>query len=78
MVDPVQQLKTKLAENKKTFGFYEGTPEITVVDLLKEISSLISPSLDIVITDLSYENSIVSIKGEAKRLMMFPQSKMSF
>jgi hypothetical protein len=24
MIDPVQQLKTKLDENKKTFGFYEG------------------------------------------------------
>jgi Tfp pilus assembly PilM family ATPase len=67
MVDPVQQLKTKLAEDKKTFGFYKGDSEITVLNMLKEISSLIAPSLDIVITNLSYENSIVSIKGEAKK-----------
>jgi Tfp pilus assembly PilM family ATPase len=67
MVDPVQQLKTKLAEDKKTFGFYKGDTGITVLNILKEISSLISPSLDIVITTLSYENSIVSIKGEAKK-----------
>ena len=67
MVDPVQQLKTKLAENKKTFGFYKGDTGITVLNILKEISSLVSPSLDIVITNLSYENSIVSIKGEAKK-----------
>ena len=68
MIDPVQQLKTKLTENKKTFGFYEGLPEVTTVDLLKEISGMISPSLNIVITDLNYENSIVLIKGEAKTI----------
>jgi type II secretory pathway component PulL len=67
MVDPVQQLKTKLDENKKTFGFYKGNTDITVLNLLKEISSLVSPSLDIVITNLSYENSTVLIKGEAKK-----------
>jgi Tfp pilus assembly PilM family ATPase len=67
MVDPVQQLKTKLAEDKKTFGFYKGDTGITVLNLLKEISSLVPPSLDIVITNLSYENSAVSIKGEAKK-----------
>jgi hypothetical protein len=68
MIDPVQQLKTKLDENKKTFGFYKGETEITVLNILKEISSLVSPSLDIVITNLSYENSIVLIKGEAKKI----------
>ena len=68
MIDPVQQLKTKLAENKNTFGVYERLPEVMTVDLLKEISSLISPSLNIVITDLNYENSIVLIKGEAKTI----------
>jgi len=68
MVDPVQQLKTKLAENKKTFGFYEGVRDVPVVDLLKEISSLISTSRDIVITDFSYENTAVLIKGQAKNI----------
>jgi hypothetical protein len=68
MVDPVQQLKTKLAENKKTFGFYKGDTEITALNMLKEISSLVAPSLDVVITNLSYENSVVLIKGEAKRI----------
>jgi len=67
MVDPVQQLKTKLAENKKTFGFYKGDTGITVLNILKEISSLVPPSLDIMITNLSYENSMVSMKGEAKK-----------
>ena len=68
MVDPVQQLRTKLAENKKTFGLYEGARDIPVVDLLKEISGLISTSRDIVITDFSYENAAVSIKGQAKNI----------
>ena len=68
MVDPLQQLKTKLAEDKKTFGFYKGNSEITVLNMLKEISSLISPSFNIVINNLSYENNIVSIKGEAKKI----------
>jgi general secretion pathway protein L len=67
MVDPVQQLKTKLAEDKKTFDFYKGNSEITILNILKEISGSISPSLDIVITTLSYENGMVSIKGEAKK-----------
>jgi type II secretory pathway component PulL len=68
MIDPVQQLKSKLAENKKAFGFYEGLPDATAADLLKEISALISPSLDIIISDLNYESGIVSMKGEAKTI----------
>ena len=68
MVDPVQQLRTKLAENKKTFGLYEGAQDVPVVDLLKEISSLISTSRDIVITDFSYENTVVLIKGQTKNI----------
>lgn len=68
MVDPLQQLKTKLAENKKAFGFYEGGREVLVVDLLKEISGFISPSLNIVITDFSYEKGIALIRGQAKNI----------
>jgi len=68
MVDPVQQLKTRLVENKKTYGFYEGLPEATVVELLREISSLVSSSLDIVINGLTYENKIIVMQGEAKKI----------
>jgi len=68
MIDPVQQLQTKLAENKKTFGFFEGTRNVPVVDLLKEVSGLISTSRDIVINDFSYENSAVSIKAQSKNI----------
>jgi Tfp pilus assembly PilM family ATPase len=66
MVDPLQQLKTKLAANKKSFGFYEGGPEVTVLDLLKDISGFILPSLDVIVSGFSYENDVVLIKGEAK------------
>ncbi len=66
MVDPVQQLKTKIEEDKKTFGLGEGMPDATAADFLKEFSTLISPSLEIVFTALTYENRVISVKGEAK------------
>jgi Tfp pilus assembly PilM family ATPase len=68
MIDPVQQLQTKLAENKKSFGFFEGARDVPVVDLLKEISVLISTSHDIVVTDFHYENTAVLIKAQAKNI----------
>jgi hypothetical protein len=68
MVDPVQQLKTKLAENKKTFGFYKGDSDTSVLNMLKEISGLIPSSLDVIIYNLSYENNVILIKGEAKNV----------
>ena len=66
MIDPLQQLKTKLAENKKTFGVYNGGSDVTVLDLVKDISALIPPAADIMITNFSYENEIVQVKGEAR------------
>ncbi len=68
MVDPVQQLRTKLEENKKTFGIYRGTSETTVLNILKEVSGLIASSLDIVIYNFSYENGVINMKGEAKNV----------
>lgn len=67
MNDP-NLLKRKLDDNKKALGFYEGLPEVMTVDLLKEISGMVSPSLNIVITDLNYENGIATIRGEAKQI----------
>ncbi|HDQ03444.1 MAG TPA: hypothetical protein ENN23_02570 [Deltaproteobacteria bacterium] len=64
MVDPLQQLKTKLAENRKVFGLQEGAREIAVADLLKEISRLVPSSVDMVISDFSYEGSVALIKGQ--------------
>jgi len=68
MVDPVQQLKARLEDNKKTFGFYEGLPDTTVVELLKEISALVPPSINMILTGWTYENGIISMKGEAKTI----------
>jgi len=64
IADPVQQLKTKLAENKKTYGMYEGPPEVAVVEMLKEISGLIAPSFDLMLTSFYNENKLIMIKGE--------------
>ena len=68
MVDPVTQLKTKLVEDRKMYGMGESVSGLTVLGLLKEISGLIAPALDIVITHLHYENNIVLVKGEAKKI----------
>jgi type II secretory pathway component PulL len=68
MVDPLSQLKTKLADNRKTLGFYEGGNEVPVLDLLREISVYIMPSLDIILTNFSYENEVILIRGEAKNI----------
>jgi general secretion pathway protein L len=68
MVDPVLQLRTKLIEDKKTYGLDDGASGVTVLELLKDMSGFISPALDIVITHLHYENNIVLLKGEAKKI----------
>jgi hypothetical protein len=36
--------------------------------MLKEISGLIPSSLDVIIYNLSYENNVILIKGEAKNV----------
>jgi hypothetical protein len=66
MIDPVSQLKTKLAETEKMYGFHNAGADLNVLDLLKDISGLITPAVDIVITNLSYENDIILLKGDAK------------
>lgn len=68
MVDPVQQLRTKLAENQKAFGFYKGDSETTVLNIVKEISGRITPSLDVTVHTLGFENGVVLMKGEAKNV----------
>jgi len=68
MVEPVSQLKTKLAENKKSLGFYEAGLDVPVIDLFKDISGHIPSSLDIVLTNLSYESETVLLRGEARSI----------
>ena len=68
MVDPVGQLKTRLAESQKTYGLYEGMPDVTVVELLGEISTRIPPAIDLKLTSFYYENKIILVKGEANTM----------
>lgn len=66
--DPLEQMKAKIAEDKKAFGFEAGLPSAPAVELLKEISGMVSPSLDIVMTALNYENKVIMITGQAKKV----------
>ena len=68
MVDPVVQLRNKLAEDKKMYGIDSGSSSAPVIGLLKEMSGLIPPSLDIVVTHFHYENNKVLVRGEAKKI----------
>lgn len=68
MIEPVSQLKTKLAENKKSLGLSETGLEVPVIDLIKDISGHIAPSWDIVLTNFSYESETVLLRGEAKNI----------
>jgi general secretion pathway protein L len=68
MVDPVHQLRTKLSEDRKAYGIDDGGSGVTVLELLKDISGFITPALDIIITNLHFENNIVLLKGEAKKI----------
>lgn len=68
MVDPVTQLRTKLAQDKKTYGMDDGGSGATVLELLKDASVFIDPALDVVITHWHYENNVVLLKGETKKI----------
>lgn len=68
IVDPVAQLRSKLEEDKKTYGLAEGGSGTTVLALLKDISGLIAPDMDIVINHLYYEKAVMIIKGDAGRM----------
>lgn len=75
MIDPLQQLKTKLAADKKTFGFYGTGEGATVVDILKEISVLIPAATEVVLMNLSYENGIVVMGGKAQNMDAVSEAK---
>jgi Tfp pilus assembly PilM family ATPase len=75
MVDPLQQLKTKLAEERKALGFSEGAKDIAVADILKEISALIPTSMDVLISDFSYENGVALVSGRAQDMDIVSAAK---
>lgn len=68
IVDPVAQLRSKLEEDKKTYGLAQGEADTTVLAMLKDISGLVAPGLDIVINHLYYEKTVMIIKGDASKM----------
>lgn len=67
MVDPVAQLRAKLADDKKRYALDGSSSASSVMELIREMSALIPPSLDVVIVHFHYEDHLVLIKGEAKK-----------
>lgn len=61
IVDPVQQLKTKIAESRKISA---GGSGVLFLDLLKDISATVPQSTGFLITSLSYDGERIDIKAE--------------
>jgi general secretion pathway protein L len=61
IVDPAQQLKTKIADARKISAAGSGT---VFLDLLREISAAVPQSTGFLITSLSYDGEKVDIKAE--------------
>jgi Tfp pilus assembly protein PilN len=77
IVDPIIQLKGKIAEVKKlTAGMGDATSAVTALDLLKEISALAPPEL--LVTSLILDGDAVGIKGEARNFDAVETAKKMF
>jgi cell division ATPase FtsA len=65
IVDPVAQLKGKIAETRKLFtGVGDAASAATVLDLLKEIAGL-APA-DSLLTSLTLDGDVIGLKGEVR------------
>ncbi len=79
VVDPVQQLKVKIAEGKKVaagLGVLDGRP--TVLNLLKDISLLSPPETEFLISDFNLDGDKLIIKGTAKNFEAVETLKKEF
>jgi len=77
IVDPAAQLRGKIAEAKKiSAGLGDATSTLTVLDLLKEISTL-APS-DLLVTSFTLEGSAAAMKGRARNFDDVETIKKSF
>ncbi|MBU4581368.1 MAG: PilN domain-containing protein, partial [Proteobacteria bacterium] len=77
VVDPVIQLKGKIAEAKKrAAGMGDATEAATILDILKEISEL-APT-DLLVTSLSLDGDAVGIKGETRNFDAVETVKKTF
>jgi hypothetical protein len=65
MVDPVLQLRGKIAEARKlATGMGEATTATRTIDLLREFSTLAPP--DLLVTSLTLDGGEVGLKGEVR------------
>jgi general secretion pathway protein L len=77
MIDPVAQLKGKIAEARKlSAGMGEAVTEATVLDLLKEISA-IAPA-DLLLSSFNLDGDAISIKGDAQNFDSVDMLKKGF
>ena len=65
IVDPVQQLKVRIAEARNSSSGLNGAGSgIRTLDIIKDISRLIPESTDFLITSFTFNGAAVKIKGE--------------
>jgi len=65
IVDPVQQLKVKIAEARNSsLGLNEAGSGIRMLDIIKDISRLVPESTEFLITSFTFDGETVKIKGE--------------
>ena len=65
IVDPVQQLKVRIAEARNSSSGLNGHGTgIRTLDIIKDISRLIPESTDFLITSFTFDGAAVKIKGE--------------
>ena len=65
IVDPVHQLKVKIAEAQKSSMGLSGIGSGSVaLNILKDISGIVSKSTDFIITSFAFDGAFVEIKGE--------------
>lgn len=77
IVDPVVQLRGKIAEAKKlAAGVGDAAAAATALDLLREISVLAPPEL--LVTSLTLDGDAVGLKGEAKNFDAVDTVKKTF
>ena len=65
IVDPVQQMKVRITEAKKssTTSSKIGSGS-TVLNILKDMSRLVPPSIDFIVRNFTFDGDTVEIKGE--------------
>lgn len=77
IVDPVAQLKGKIAEARKlSAGMGDAATEATVLDLFKEISGL-APA-DLLLTSFNLDGNAIGLKGEVRNFDAVDALKKAF